>query len=142
MNDSTSMIEKGADQLPLRARGGGRAWGSADPFHSNAYMRRATYGSRNATDAATLVVAGPPGPPPPLARSELDRLRRILARDLIQPLVEPPRVRLLSLRQRLEPLRQLRQPLVPRGLGHARVHLGVLVRLAGHRGLQVQLGLA
>src|SRR6185436_16783690 len=55
---------------------------------------------------------------------------------------ETARVRLLRLGERLEPLRELREALVTRGLRHARVHLRVLVRLAGHRGLEVQLGLA
>src|SRR6185436_18026313 len=132
------------DALPLRASGGPGAWGPPTRFTPTITIRRPSYGPGSASNAANLVVAGPPCPRP-TARPEyreLDRLRRILARDLIQALVEPPRVRLLSLGERLEPLRQLRQPFVPRRLGHTRVHLGVLVRLAGHRGLQVQLGLA
>src|SRR3989442_15830579 len=72
----------------------------------------------------------------------LDRLRRLLASDLLEAFVEPARVRLFRLRERLEPLRELGEAFLPRGLGHARVHLGVLVRLAGDRGPEVLLGLA
>src|SRR3989441_5599439 len=72
----------------------------------------------------------------------LDRLRRLLASDLLEAFVEPARVRLFRLRKRLEPLRELGEAFLPRGLGHARVHLGVLVRLAGDRGPEVLLGLA
>src|SRR5439155_22994097 len=72
----------------------------------------------------------------------LDRLRRLLARDLLEAFVEPARVRLFRLGEGLEPLRELGEALLPRGLGHARVHLGVLVRLAGDRGPEVLLGLA
>src|SRR5262245_23122318 len=114
-------------------------------FTPNKYEPCALYGSRRAPTAAALVVAGPmppsPAPAPGVSR-ELDRLCRVLPRDLVQAFVEPPGIRLLSLGQRLEPLRQLRQPLVPRGLGHAGVHLRVLVGLTGHGGLEVQLGLA
>src|SRR2546426_12042086 len=72
----------------------------------------------------------------------LDRLRRLLASDLREAFVEPARVRLFRLGERLEPLRELGEAFLPRGLGHARVHLGVLVRLAGDRGPEVLLGLA
>src|SRR2546428_10216279 len=72
----------------------------------------------------------------------LDRLRRLLASDLLEAFVEPARVRLFRLGERLEPLRELGEAFLPRGLGHARVHLGVLVRLAGDRGPEVLLGLA
>src|SRR3989454_8646767 len=72
----------------------------------------------------------------------LDRLRRLPASDLLEAFVEPARVRLFRLGERLEPLRELGEAFLPRGLGHARVHLGVLVRLAGDRGPEVLLGLA
>ena len=49
---------------------------------------------------------------------------------------------LLGLRQRLEPVGDLVEAFFARGLRHARIHVGVLVRFAGDRGLQVQLGLA
>src|SRR5687768_12083541 len=71
-----------------------------------------------------------------------DRLGRLLARDLGQALVEAPGVRLLGLGERLEPLGELGEALVPRRLRHARVHLGVLVRLTSHGRLEIQLGLA
>src|SRR5438552_66611 len=72
----------------------------------------------------------------------LDRLRGLFARDLLETLVEPARVRLFRLGERLEPLGELGEALLPRGLGHARVHLRVLVRLARDRGPEVLLGLA
>src|SRR2546425_8056661 len=84
-----------------------------------------------------------PGAPPRASRARaLDRLRRLLASDLREAFVEPARVRLFRLGERLEPLRELGEAFLPRGLGHARVHLGVLVRLAGDRGPEVLLGLA
>src|SRR5437899_5045583 len=50
---------------------------------------------------------------------ELDRLRRLLARNLLEAFVEPARVRLLRLGERLEPLGELGEALLTRGLGHA-----------------------
>src|SRR5205823_13199849 len=84
-------------------------------------------------------VAGPRLPEPV---RELDRLRRLFARDLLEAFVEPARVRLLRLGERLEPLGELGEALLTRGLGHAWVHLRVLVRLPGDRGLEVLLVLA
>src|SRR5690606_18142885 len=43
-----------------------------------------------------------------------------------------------GLRERLEPVGDLIEPLVARGLRHARVHVRVLVRLTGDRRLQVR----
>src|SRR6185295_10788145 len=57
-------------------------------------------------------------------------------------LLEAARVRLLGPRERLEPLGDLLEALFARGLGEARVHLGVLVGLAGDRRLQVLLAVA
>src|SRR5262245_20135477 len=51
-------------------------------------------------------------------------------------------VRALGLRERLEPVRDLLEALAASGFGHARVHVGVLVRLAGDRRLQVVARLA
>src|SRR5881409_3174306 len=62
---------------------------------------------------------------------ELDRLRRLFARYLLEAFVEPARVRLLRLGERLEPLGELGEALLTRGLRHAWVHLRVLVRLPG-----------
>src|SRR3972149_999754 len=73
--------------------------------------------------------------------SSLDGLGRVLASDLLQPLGEAARVRLLSLGQRLEPLGQLGETVVAGGFGKARVHLRVLVRLARDGRLEVRLGL-
>src|SRR5436309_1472861 len=78
----------------------------------------------------------------PANAGELDRLRGIFARDLLEALVEAPGVRLLGLGERLEPLGELGEAFVARRLRHARVHLGVLVGLAGHGGLQIFLGLS
>src|SRR5688500_13015680 len=68
-------------------------------------------------------------------------VRRGLA-DGLETLGEAAGVRLLGARQRLEPLGDLVEALVAGGLGEARVHLGVLVRLALDGGLQVVLGAA
>src|SRR5580658_2875239 len=57
-------------------------------------------------------------------------------------LLEAARVALLGLRERLEPLGDVVEALFARGLRHARVHVLVLVRLAGDRGLEVLLGVA
>src|ERR1044072_6845766 len=55
-------------------------------------------------------------------------------------LLEAAGVALLGLRQGLEPLGDLGQALLARSAGHARVHVGVLVRLARDRGLEVGRG--
>src|SRR5438552_15144473 len=96
---------------------------------------------RGAANARRVVRRPRPPPAPPRARRQLDRFSRILARDLLQSLTEAPGVRLLGLRQRLEPLGQLAKAFAPRGLGHARIHLGVLVRLARDGRLEILLGL-
>src|SRR6185436_12756730 len=57
--------------------------------------------------------------------------------ELVQRLLEAVRVRALGLRERLEPVGDLAEALVARCLGHARVHVRVLVRFARDRGLQV-----
>src|SRR6266851_589336 len=79
---------------------------------------------------------------PPRAPEISDGFGGILAGDLLESLGEAARVRLLGLGQRLEPFRQLREALVTRRLGHARVHLRVLVRLARDDRLEVRLRLA
>jgi hypothetical protein len=48
-------------------------------------------------------------------------------------------VRTLGLGQRFEPVGDLVEAFVTRGLGHARVHVGVLVRFAGDRGFRFSL---
>src|SRR5688572_14948815 len=57
----------------------------------------------------------------------------------LEALLEAPGVRPLGARERLEPLGDLFEALFARGLGEARVHLRVLVGLAGDRRLEVQL---
>src|SRR5262249_30710096 len=83
-----------------------------------------------------------PAPPPVASQSSLNRFRWILACDLLQTLIEARGMRLLSLGERLEPLRQLAEAFGTRGLGHARVHLSVLVGLAGDRRLEILLRLS
>src|SRR6267142_6586312 len=79
---------------------------------------------------------------PPRASEISDGFGGVLARDLLEALGEAAGVRLLRLGQRLQPFRQLGEALVTRRLGHARVHLGVLVRLARDGRLEVRLRLA
>src|SRR6185312_6450135 len=62
--------------------------------------------------------------------------------QLVQRLGEAVRMRALGLGQGLEPVGHLVKTFVARGLGHARVHVGVLVGLAGDRALEVGVGLA
>src|SRR5688572_28350416 len=82
-----------------------------------------------------------PGPRCPGSRTSTDVSARLLA-ERIECLLEAVRVGTLGLRERLEPVRDLLEALAARGLGHARVHVGVLVRLARDRGLQVVARLA
>src|SRR3546814_9674304 len=60
--------------------------------------------------------------------------------DLFQALGEAAGVALLGAGERLEPLGDLLEALLAGGLGEARVHLGVLVGLAGDGGPEVVLG--
>src|SRR5436309_10625691 len=55
----------------------------------------------------------------------------------LEALGEAPGVALLGAGERLEPLRDLLEALVARGLGEPRVHLGVLVGLAGDGRVEV-----
>src|SRR5574339_143165 len=73
--------------------------------------------------------------------SRLSRLSRLIT-ELVQRLLEAVGVAPLGLRQRLEPVGDLAEAFVARLLGHARIHVGVLVRLAGDGRLQVGRGLA
>src|SRR5215468_2100750 len=57
--------------------------------------------------------------------------------DRVDALLEATGVRLLGARERLEPLGDVLEALVTRGLGEAGIHLGVLVGLAGDGGLEV-----
>src|SRR5688572_21106103 len=68
--------------------------------------------------------------------------RRAPSLESVERLLETAGVRLLGLRQRLEPLGDVLEAFFARGLGHRRIHLGVLVGLAGHRGREVQVGRA
>src|SRR5688572_1206514 len=62
--------------------------------------------------------------------------------QVVEALLEPASVRTLGAGQGLEPLGDLREAFLAGGLGEARVHLGVLVGLAGDRRLEVQLAVA
>src|SRR5690606_38571495 len=57
--------------------------------------------------------------------------------DVVEQRLEASSVRLLCLGQRLEPVGDLGEALFARRLGHARVHVGVLVGLASYRRLEV-----
>src|SRR5262245_20989786 len=59
--------------------------------------------------------------------------------ERVERLLEAVRVRALRLRQRLEPVSDLVESFRARGLRHARVHVGVLVRLTGDRRLEVEI---
>src|SRR6266571_1008806 len=61
------------------------------------------------------------------------RLRRS---ERVERLLEAPGVGLLGLGERLEPVGDLVEAFLAGGTRHARVHVGVLVGLAGDRGLQ------
>ena len=74
----------------------------------------------------------PPGPAGP------DRV----SGDLVQRLLEAAGVAALGFRQSLEPVGDLVEALVAGGPGHARIHVGVFVGLAGDGGFQVVLGVA
>src|SRR3990172_467359 len=68
--------------------------------------------------------------------------RRAALGEGVEALLEAARVGLLGARQGLEPLGDLLEALLARGPGEARVHLGVLVGLAGDGGLEVLAGVA
>src|SRR4029453_13153856 len=55
----------------------------------------------------------------------------------VEGLLEATGVALLGLGQGLEPVGDLGEAFLARGAGHARIHVGVLVRLARYRGLGV-----
>src|SRR5882672_2357539 len=124
-------------------RGGWRAGSTGPvPIKRRRTPRAEVEPSRRGAANACRVVRRPRPPSAPLrARRHLDRFSWILTGDLLQTLVETPGMRLLRLCQRLEPLRELAEAFTPCGLGHARVHLGVLVRLTGDGRLEVLLGL-
>src|ERR1700690_856937 len=81
-------------------------------------------------------------PPGPCSFNRETRQARARSGTVFEALLEAAGVALLGPRQRLEPLRDLLEALVARRAGKARVHLGVLVGLAGDRRLQVVGGRA
>src|SRR5689334_14510188 len=70
-------------------------------------------------------------------RPTCSRDRRARSADRVEALREAAGVALLGAGEGLEPLADLLEALVARGLREARVHLGVLVGLARDGGLQV-----
>src|SRR5947208_3372321 len=62
---------------------------------------------------------------------------RMWSGQALEPGLEPAGVTLLGAGERFEPLGDLFEALVARGLRETRVHLGVLVGLTGDRRLQV-----
>src|SRR5579862_2103588 len=64
------------------------------------------------------------------------------ASDRVESLLEAIGMRALGLRERLEPVGNLAEALLARLLGHAGIHVRVLVSLARDRRLEVQLRLA
>src|SRR5215212_3277386 len=60
----------------------------------------------------------------------------------VEGALEAAGLRLFGLRQGLEPIGDLIEALLAGGARHARIHVGVFVRLAGDRGLQVVAGAA
>src|SRR6478672_2520499 len=67
---------------------------------------------------------------------------RLVGTQVVESLLEPPRVGLLGAREGLEPLRAFREALFPRRSREAGVHLRVLVRLALDGGLEVRIRVA
>src|SRR6478752_7107456 len=63
-------------------------------------------------------------------------------RHRVERLLEAAGVALLGLREGLEPVGDLAEAFLTRGARHARIHVGVFVRLAGDRGLEVVIGRA
>src|SRR5258706_10191940 len=61
----------------------------------------------------------------------------LLAGEVVEALLEPAGVRTLGACQGLEPLGDLFEAFVARRLGEPRIHLRVLVRLAGYGGFKV-----
>src|SRR6476660_7120821 len=86
----------------------------------------------------SLTTAAPgPSPGPPPSGMSVRSAGSGRSGHRLETLAEPAGVALLGARERLEPLRDLVEAFVARGPSEARVHLGVLVRLARDRRLQV-----
>src|ERR671919_420380 len=64
------------------------------------------------------------------------RLSRLIT-ETVERFLEAVRMAALRLGERLEPVGDLAEALVARLLRHARIHVGVLVRLAGDRRLEI-----
>src|SRR6202034_2628515 len=96
----------------MSSRVSGPEWFTVDPF------------------GGTVGTARPralPGAGPFTTMSRRHQGRGGCSGDRGQSLAEPTGVALLGAGQGLQPLGDLDEPLVPGGLGEARVHLGVLV---------------
>src|SRR5581483_888419 len=109
--------------------------------------RRSSSSPYRGSSGSYVVVIVPPSPfrrrPPrrcEVRDAETVRSGNSSGGDALQALGEATGVRLLGACERLEPLRDLVEAFVARGLREARVHLGVLVGLALDGGLEVVLG--
>src|SRR5476649_1522076 len=67
-------------------------------------------------------------------------IRRAGLRHRVEGLLEATGMALLGLRQSLEPVGDLAEAFLARGPRHARIHVGIFVRLARDRGLEVVVG--
>src|SRR6185437_12277045 len=99
-------------------------------------------------DREAVEGARPREPPPPRSLRSLGTSpatageENVLLPQRIQRLLEAAGVGLLGLGQRREPVRACVEAFGARGLRHAGIQVGVFVRLAGDRGLEVQRGAA
>src|SRR5271154_1228844 len=60
--------------------------------------------------------------------------------DAVERFLETPRMGFFGLGQSLEPVGDFGEAFLARGLGHARIHVGVFVSLAGDRGFEIVRG--
>src|SRR5260370_934076 len=82
-----------------------------------------------------------PWPPRPLAVPASGG-ERLLATQRIEGPLEAAGMRFFGLCEGLEPIGNLVEALLAGGARHAGIHVGVLVRLAGDRGLEIVVGAA
>src|SRR5258708_5187177 len=71
---------------------------------------------------------------------KMDPLPQGRSVEAVERLLEATGMALLGLGQGLEPVGDLLEALFARGPRHARIHVGVFVRLAGDRGLEIERG--
>ena len=76
----------------------------------------------------------------PSAQGDEDNCRHLPCPSIgqrVQRLLEAVGMGTLRFRERLEPVRDFTETLVPGDFGHAWIHVGIFVRFTGDRGLQV-----